>query len=116
MFSTRAASRVCWSLKSTIRIGTCARSTFAGDELELTVDVSAHERLEDAVLADAGAEGGELILVEVLSRLIRVLDDLPDRDLGRFAAAAAARCGNRLGRVAAAEQGIETSTQTWLVH
>ena len=89
-------------------LGRGPESTFAGDELILAVDAADDERLQDAVLADAGGQRRELIVVEMLARLIRVLDDLPDRDL--------ARVDRRRRRVGASEKRIETSTQTWLFH
>jgi hypothetical protein len=79
-----------------------AEAAFPGDQL-IPVAVGADdERLQHAVLANAGAEAREFVLVERLAGLMRVLADAVDRDPRRV---------GRRGAVVAADQGVQPAAE-----
>src|SRR5262249_10867748 len=74
----------------------------AGDELVPVADLPNEQWLEQAVLHDALGEGGQLLIVEPLAGLVRVLIDAVDRHLGRGEG-----WSGRLRQHGVAEQGVE---------
>ena len=59
-----------------------AQASLAGDEPVAVDRLGDEDRLQDAVLADALGEGGQLRLVEASPGLVRVRADAVDRDVG----------------------------------
>src|SRR5262249_1941032 len=60
----------------------CAKATFTGDQLKLAAHSPNHERLENAVGADAFAQRGQLFVIKGLAGLVGVLLNLIESHAG----------------------------------